>query len=792
MVGRCRKLLIAVLVFMMPVFFTIQVKAAESKHPQILVISAYAYDWESVPEQLGGISSVLGTRAKMDYVFMNTKKEDYEDIKEDIYAAIEEKTEAVGRYDVIILEDDAALDFAMEYRSLLFEGVPMVFEGINTFEKAQRAHEDPLITGVVEIFPYEETISLATKMYPDASKIVAVCDESESGLGCLHSYYMQEDKFPQLRFMDINTSKMKEQEIRNAVASYDESTILVFLSLVEDGEENLYSLLEAAEFISETAKIPMFKADYLGIGEGVLGGYVSSYDEMGRAAGNMALKILEGVSPADIDIETMGIYAMFDQRQIDRFNIDSKLIPDNAVIINYVPTFYEQYRTVIWPAGIVIVLLMLTIIFIIQYNKKTSALAAAKIKDEANEAYLAMEKEKNMQLSEAIVRADKANMAKSQFLARMSHEIRTPMNAIIGGTTLAESNLGNPEKISRYIKQIKLSSKHLLNLLNDILDMSAIESRRMKVSHVDFNLNEVVSTAKTLYESQCMDKGIDFNIAADINVPFIVGDQLRLSQIILNLLSNAYKFTDASGKIMFSISQKILDEHKVMTSVIVKDTGIGMSSEYMERIFKPFEQESSLTASEHGGSGLGLSISKKLAQMMGGDIKVESKEGVGTAFYVDIPFEISANNAAAEANVPLNTQGEGKQYDFTGMKVLLVDDTKFNLEIARELLEMKGFKVDTAHNGREAVEMFAASEAGTYDAVLMDIQMPEMNGYEAAKAIRNLKHPQAAEIVIIAMTANAFPGDIARSHEAGMNAHVSKPIDIWNLYGILHRYLKNS
>lgn len=920
-VGRIGVVLLILMLMLGTVIsaFGVSVQAAEIKeHPRILFISAYAYDWESVPDQMAGVSSVLATRANMDYVFMNTKKRSYEDAKEETYHDIEMNILLGGQYDAVILEDDAALDFAMEYREALFSGVPMVFMGVNTQEKADKAHKDPLITGVVEFFPYEETIALAQKIYPNAAKIVGITDESESGIGCYERLYAAKEHFPELEFSILNTSQMSEEEIENSLGLLDESTILIFLSFVEDKEGNLYSLLEATDLVSRHANIPMFKCDYLGVGQGVFGGYVSSYEEMGICAANMVIQILEGTAPADIDIQTMKGYPIFDQNQLDRFQVQSKLIPEDAVIINYVPTFYERYHTVIWPLSGIILLLIMISIFMFFYEKKSSALREAKVQDEANEAYLAMEKKKNAQLSEAIVAAERANVAKSEFLARMSHEIRTPMNAIIGETTLAQSNLHKPEKLEKYLNQIEVSSKHLLNLINDVLDMSAIESNKMKISYVDFDIKEVVTTVTTLYYSQCKTKGIRFEAKADnVNVEFLIGDQLRLQQIVLNLLSNAYKFTEPGGEITFRIAQKNIEKNRLILSIVVKDTGKGMSKEYMNRIFRPFEQESSLTAKEHGGSGLGLSITRNLAELMGGTIRVESEEGKGTCFYVDIPFDIAVSQMSEKLeglqsmkimvidqdeeslaytsgmlnhfgiaydcetdgeqalNKMTKARNEGRpytmclvdwtckdgqgikisrhirkfqqestlvivasaydlnevqeiadeigvdicltkpvfqstlfnvlltltngnmvkktapkeEYDFTGKRLLLVDDTRFNLEIAEELLSMVGFNVDVAHDGQEAVDIFTASPSGTYDFILMDVQMPVMNGYEATKAIRESAHPQASDIIIIAMTANAFVENIADSLEAGMNDHVSKPIDTQILYSVLARYL---
>ncbi|MDO4556954.1 MAG: response regulator, partial [Lachnospiraceae bacterium] len=541
-------------------------------------------------------------------------------------------------------------------------------------------------------------------------------------------------------------------------------------------------------------------------------------------------------------------------------------------------------------------------------------------------------REKNGQLADAVEQANAANQTKGQFLAQMSHEIRTPMNAIIGMTQLANEIEDNPDKTRNYLKHIMAASRQLLNLINDILDMSSIESGKMKIDQTPFDIKQLLDGVTDVYYKQCEEKGIALNLyLQQLDDEIYVGDSLRVNQVLMNLISNAYKFTEPGGRIDITVIQKKRENGECHLIFIVEDTGCGMSEEYQKRLFQAFEQESAGTAKKHGGSGLGLAITKNLVTLMHGAIQVESEVGKGTRFVVDLPVELGKHqehrkpnremlkgikaliidddektieymsdvvkrmglsyqtadngqkgleileNAIANgdhfdvclvdwkmdglngiettreirklvadttsviivtaydlneikedaqdagANLVVskpifqsslyntlvtifftrsenmdNKQSDAEnttentaenRYDFSGYKVLLAEDFDLNREVATDILENVGLEVDCAEDGQETVEMFEASAPGTYDLIFMDIQMPNMDGYEATRFIRESSHPQGKEIPIYAMTANAFTEDVSAALAAGMNGHIAKPIDIDALYEILEKQL---
>ena len=527
---------------------------------------------------------------------------------------------------------------------------------------------------------------------------------------------------------------------------------------------------------------------------------------------------------------------------------------------------------------------------------------------------------KNTLLSDAITQANRANKAKSEFLSKMSHEIRTPMNAVIGMATIADNQVDDPAKVKSALTKIRTSARLLLNLINDILDMSAIENNKLKIACTPFDLRQMLEALTTTYYEQGRQKNIRFNtVISNLTEEIVMGDQLRLNQILLNLLSNAIKFTPEGGRVKLSVIQHAVKDDKVFLRFEVEDDGIGMSKEFMTRLFQPFEQQDGSTARRFGGSGLGLSITRNLVDIMGGNINVDSEEGKGTRISVEMVFglmpeevrqkearrfkqlhalvvdddadscectsailsrlgithDCAASGAEAvekfteafvagrqydicfidwqmpkmnglettrmlrqkfsqdttiiimsaydlqeiekEAkaagvdvcigkplfqssvfNVLMDLTGGAfvkktasqEHFDFSGRHFLVVEDNMVNMEVAAGLLGMTGATLDRASNGREAVEMFTHAEGGTYDMVLMDVQMPVMDGLEATQLIRNSGHADSATIPILAMTANAFTEDITAVLAAGMDAHIAKPLDTQVMYSTIAHFFR--
>ena len=434
------------------------------------------------------------------------------------------------------------------------------------------------------------------------------------------------------------------------------------------------------------------------------------------------------------------------------------LIPADSVAVSTMDMMNATIRMAITVMSVMAVLIVLAFISIVMVQRSSQMVK--------------LEQETNKELNQLRMVAESANAAKSTFLNNMSHDIRTPMNAIIGFTNIALKQNPNPE-VRACLDKISDSSEHLLTLINDVLDISRIESGNIQFMPAPVDITEVADTVANITQGFLSNREVNFNFDQAVpEVPYVLADAVRIREVLVNILGNAVKFTNDGGTITFDASYRPgEDGQHIVACYRIADTGVGMSEEFIEHIFDEFSQEENSARTKYKGTGLGMAITKRYVDLMGGTIRVESKKGKGSTFIVELPMELTDAEHVQKQAAPIETA------KLTGVKILLAEDNDLNAEIATIQLEECGMLVTRAANGKEAVEVFTNHSAGTFDIILMDVMMPEMNGYEATKAIRSLDdRPDGHMIPIIAMTANAFAEDVQASLDAGMNGHLSKPI----------------
>ena len=502
---------------------------------------------------------------------------------------------------------------------------------------------------------------------------------------------------------------------------------------------------------------------------------------------------------SDITVNKTNYYMVF--KQLSGYSWSMLIfVPENEVAASTRGMIESMIRVFILIMSVLILFCIIAALFVIKFRKNQELLLVKTQSEEklaqANNRLKEVNsslKESNQKLeetqntvAEALAAAKAASKAKSDFLANMSHDIRTPMNAIIGMTALIEHDAESPEKIREYTKKVNNSSQHLLGLINEVLDMSKIESGKLVLNSAEFDLKELLEQVEAGFRPQMNAKGQKFSITINqISHNWLIGDNVRVLQILNNLLSNSFKYTPTKGQIRLDVEELKQTSHNYAKICFrVSDNGIGMSSEYLSRIYDSFSREERTTVNTIQGTGLGMSIVKSLVDLMGGSINVDSIQGKGTQFVVVLDFKISERNEKREEKP--ETVELDENTGLKGMHFLCAEDNELNAEILSELLEIEGASCEICENGQVIVERFEQSKPGEFDMILMDVQMPIMNGYEATKAIRNGTHPLAKTIPIIAMTANAFSEDIQNSLNVGMDAHVSKPVDMKTLIKTVH------
>ena len=452
------------------------------------------------------------------------------------------------------------------------------------------------------------------------------------------------------------------------------------------------------------------------------------------------------------------------------------LIPAEYVAASTMNIMNSTIRVVIIIMMLMVVLIVLALISIIKVQRSSQLVKIEqKNNEELNKLRLAAE--------EAMIAAESASKAKSTFLSNMSLDIRTPMNAIIGFTNIGLKQNPTPE-LKNCLEKISNSSEHLLTLINDVLDISRIESGKIKYTPLPIDIREVTDTVLNIMHGFLSNRNINFRTRRTrIETPYVIADAVRIREVLVNILGNAVKFTDDGGSIIFEMNYHPWEDDKhIVVCYRISDTGVGMSEEFVEHIFDEFSQEENSARTQYKGTGLGMAITKRYVDLMGGTISVESKKNEGSTFTIEIPFELTDESEVRKQGIPAS------KADLTGVKILMAEDNELNAEIAMVQLEEAGIQVTRASDGKEVVKIFAENPPGTFDIILMDVMMPEMNGYEATKAIRSMNNRHDdSNIPIIAMTANAFAEDVQASLDAGMNGHIAKPINIDELIKAIAR-----
>ena len=437
----------------------------------------------------------------------------------------------------------------------------------------------------------------------------------------------------------------------------------------------------------------------------------------------------------------------------------------------------DNLAVVLLCSAVVIMLILISILGLLQKARQAEA-AAKQAADETQQL--------NKKLQIAVEKAESANLAKTNFLNNMSHDIRTPMNAIIGYAELASRHLQETDKLGRYLEEIQICGKELLSMLGNVLNLARIENNKVEMEYTVSNVHECFENCVIMFQQQAESKNQTISLTEQIMYPYVYMDEPHLSEVCLNIISNAIKYTNTGGWISCNVVQKSCEKEDWCNMIItITDNGIGMSEEFQKHIFDAFERERNSTASHIEGSGIGMGITKKLIELMNGTIEVKSKQGKGSTFTVTIPCrKASEDDSLVKKNSNLSNKN-----CLNGVRILLVEDNEINTEIATELLTEEGCIVETANDGVACIDMIEKADADYYKMILMDIQMPVMNGYDATLAIRKMKDTKKARIPIIAMTANAFAEDAQKGLSVGMNAHVAKPVDMNILVPTMLKFL---
>jgi signal transduction histidine kinase/ActR/RegA family two-component response regulator len=663
--------------------------------------------------------------------------------------------------DIVIASDTDALRFVLKHRKRVFQGVPVVFCGVNNFNPAMLKGQRG-VTGVDESPSLRETLEVALRLDPRVREVVFIggsrmaTDRANRDL-LLRTMAEFRGRLRFRLWLD-----MPDREVFSRVARLGRGQVVVLARTLHDVDGQVMEFPESSEALSAVCPVPMYGLWDFFSGHGVVGGKVVSAASQGRQAAELALRILRGESPDAIAVlRASANRHVYDYDQLTRFGLDPARLPREAEVLNRPSLFYALNKWHVWTgAGLIGFLFLLTLFLLgsIRVRKMAEARLLQSTRD----------------LQQAKDAAEAAARAKEEFLANVSHEIRTPLNGILGMAELS-LGMGPAGELRTYLDMIRQSGRNLLTIINDILDFSKMESGKMTLEEQTFDLGELVESVIQLFAFQGKQKGVDVLCRIADGVPRkVVGDPARLRQILINLVGNGLKFTDAGR-----VEAVVFSEEKPFSGMThrlrfeIRDTGCGIPPEKLDAVFESFVQADGAASRRFQGTGLGLPISRRLAELMGGGITVRSQEGQGSTFSVRVRFGRVAEQSGACESVD-----DHACLQAGSLQILLAEDNMVNQLVARKVLEKAGHQVFCVVSG---TEVLAALDRKAFDIVLMDVQMPEMDGIQATRAIRASQKTWRL-VPIIALTAHAMKGDREKFLRAGMNEYLSKPLDTSELH----------
>ncbi len=724
---------------------------------RILFISSYHASFPSFLNQLKGIRTGFreagfeNWNIAIDVEFMDSKRFPYRDAASRLRDTLRAKLPTLPPYDLVIVGDDNALSFARANEESLLKGMPIVFLGVNDRELAVSLSGNGTTTGVVESKSLHETIKSMRGLYPGSNKIHLLIDRTRTGRINSAAARNEASHLPHVSFSYIDLGKLSYEQAFEHLRTLPRGEPLLILSAYRDKDGRALSFPEVLHSIQTAYRGPIFALQEHGIGHGVLGGRVVSHFEQGRVAATLASRVLRGEAIAAIPVvsESPNVF-LFDHAQLKRLGLDIARLPAAAQVVNKPVSVFDT-NPLLMIGGVAFLILqtgiIVALVITVQHRRRAES-----------------------ELREAMQEAAHANAAKTEFLSNMSHELRTPLNSIIGFSQIIEMSPKplEPETLKEYASNITNGGQHLLKLINEVLDLAKVEARHQDLSIESFDPSEAISRALNMIRSSADKRGVTVDAFDGLKDAYTISaDRTRFQQVLLNLLSNAVKYNRDGGRVTLTA------EHRKGGSVrfTVVDTGKGVPEKYLDGLFEPFERLGEQFGDVEG-TGIGLTISKKMVEMMGGRIGVESVVGHGSAFWFELPRgETFASVLEPARDVTVEAL---EAPDVAVCEILYIEDNKFNLRVLEAMFsEFPGYRLRTATDGESGLE---AARARRPDMILLDINLPGINGIETADLIR--RDPLLEDVPIIAVSANAMDWEIDRARDADFDSYITKPIDV--------------